>query len=132
MQILPKRPSIKGPAEWFTGDVYLDPIARGKEPSRIQVNAVHFTPGARTAWHSHASGQTLYVTEGVGRIQTRGEHIHEIRAGDIIHTPSGEEHWHGAAPENFMTHISMTESVPDKSDVWGAHTTDAEYRGETA
>ena len=130
MQILPKQPSMKGPAEWFTGDVYIDPIARGQEPSRIQVNAVHFTPGARSAWHSHTLGQTLYVTEGLGLIQTRGEHVHEIRPGDIVQTRSEEEHWHGAAPGHFMTHISMTENVPERPDRWGAHVTDAEYRSD--
>ena len=88
MQIIPKQPSLKGPPERFTGDVYIDPVARGEEPSRIQVNAVHFTPGARTAWHSHGLGQTLYVTEGVGRIQSRGDDVHEIRAGDVVSTPS--------------------------------------------
>ena len=129
MQIVPRQPSIKGPAELFTGDVYIDPIANGQEPSRIQVNAVRFTPGARTAWHSHGLGQTLYVTEGVGRLQSRGDEMHEIRAGDIVYTPSGEEHWHGAAPDRFMTHVSMTERAADRSDHWGEHVSDAEYGG---
>ncbi|HEX3839176.1 MAG TPA: cupin domain-containing protein [Acidimicrobiales bacterium] len=127
MQINPTQNTIKGPAEWFTGDVYIDLIARGEDPSRIQVGAVHFTPGARSAWHCHGLGQTLYVTEGVGRIQARGEEIQEIRPGDIIYTPSEEEHWHGAAPDHFMTHLSMTENVPDRPDRWGDHVTDAEY-----
>lgn len=127
VEILPKQPSMKGPAERFTGDVYIDPIARGHDPSRIQVSAVHFTPGARTAWHSHGLGQTLYVTEGTGRIQSRGDRVHEIRAGDIVYTPSGQEHWHGAAPDQFMTHVSMTESTPDRPDRWGKHVSDAEY-----
>ena len=132
MQIIPKQPSIVGPAERFTGDVYIDPVARGEEPSRIQVNAVHFTPGARTAWHSHGLGQTLYVTEGVGRIQSRGDDVHEIRAGDVVSTPSGEEHWHGAAPDHFMTHLSLTESAPGSRDHWGEHVTDGEYKAATA
>jgi len=85
MQIIPKQPSIKGPAEWFSGDVYIDPVARTEAPSRIHVNSVHFTPGARTAWHSHGLGQTLYVTEGAGLIQSRGDDVHQIRAGDVIH-----------------------------------------------
>ena len=76
MQIQPKKPSAKGPDKWFTGDVWIDPIAQGKEPSRLSVNAVHFTPGARTAWHSHSLGQTLYVTEGEGRVQSRGDARH--------------------------------------------------------
>jgi quercetin dioxygenase-like cupin family protein len=129
VQIVPRQPSIKGPPELFTGDVYIDPIANGQEPSRIQVNAVRFTPGARTAWHSHGLGQTLYVTEGVGRMQSRGDELREIRAGDIVYTPSGEEHWHGAAPDRFMTHVSMTESAADRSDHWGEHVSDAEYGG---
>ena len=133
MQIEPKRPTAKGPAEMFTGDVFLDVIARGEEPSRVRVMAVRFTPAARTAWHSHAVGQTLYVTEGRGLIQARDGEIAEIRAGDIITTPSGEVHWHGAAPEHYMTHLSITEGVaPDderaESD-WGEHVTDDEYHG---
>lgn len=129
MEIVPKQPSVKGSADMFTGDVYLDPVAQGKDPQRIRVNSVHFTPGARTAWHSHGLGQTLYVTEGLGRIQSRGDELHEITPGDIIRTPPGEEHWHGAAPGNFMTHLSMTESSADRPDHWGAHVTDDEYDG---
>jgi quercetin dioxygenase-like cupin family protein len=134
VQIEPKPPTAKGPAGWFTGDVFLDVIVRGEEPSRVRVNAVRFTPSARTAWHSHAVGQTLYVTEGRGRIQARGGEISEIRPGDIISTPSGEWHWHGAAPDHYMTHLSVTEGVaPDderaESD-WGEHVTDDEYQGQ--
>ena len=132
MKMLPRQPSIKGPAVWFTGDVYIEPIANGVDPSRIQVNAVHFTPGARTAWHAHGLGQTLWVTEGVGRIQSRGEERQEIRAGDIVFTPAGEEHWHGATPDRFMTHVSMTERAPDLPDHWGDHVSDAEYGGDLA
>jgi quercetin dioxygenase-like cupin family protein len=132
MHIVPRQPSIKGPEDLFTGDVYIDPVARGQEPSRIQVSAVRFTPGARTAWHSHGLGQTLYVTEGVGRIQSRGDEVHEIRAGDIVFTPSGEEHWHGATPDRFMSHVSMTESAADHPDHWGDHVTDDEYNGGNA
>ena len=130
---MPKQASAKGPAEWFTGDVWIDAIARGVEPSRIRVNAVRFTPSARTAWHSHALGQTLYVTEGAGRLQSRGSDIVDIRCGDVIYTPPDEVHWHGAAPEHFMTHLSMTEGVADGERAeteWGAHVADAEYRGE--
>ena len=133
MQIEPKRPTAKGPAEMFTGDVFLDVIARGEEPSRVRVMAVRFTPAARTAWHSHAVGQTLYVTEGRGLIQARDGEIAEIRAGDVITTPSGEWQWHGAAADHYMTHLSITEGVaPDderaESD-WGSHVTDDEYHG---
>lgn len=131
MAIQPKPPSAKGPAEWFTGDVWIDSIARGAEPSRVRVSVVHFSPSARTAWHSHALGQTLYVTEGRGLVQSRGSDITEIRPGDIVYTPADEAHWHGAAPEHFMTHLSITEA-PDPEDPepeadWGEHVTDSEY-----
>ena len=125
MEILPKSPSIKGPADWFTGEVFIDPITRSQAPARITVATVRFTPGARTAWHSHALGQTLYVTEGRGLVRSRGSAAVEIRAGDVVFTPDGEEHWHGAAPDHFMTHLSMTEG--DAS--WGEHVTDTEYGG---
>jgi quercetin dioxygenase-like cupin family protein len=124
MQILPKQPSARGPAEWFTGDVYIDSIARGQGGSHLSVGSVHFTPGARTAWHSHAGGQTLYVIEGRGWVQSRGERITEVRPGDVIYTPDGEEHWHGAAPDHFMTHLSMTEGDAR----WAEQVTDPEYR----
>jgi quercetin dioxygenase-like cupin family protein len=126
----PKQPTVKGPAEWFTGDVYIDAIVRGEGPSRIRVSAVRFTPSARTAWHSHAIGQTLYVTEGKGLVQSRGGDIEEIRAGDVTYTPADEWHWHGAAPDHFMTHLSITEAVPGdaRPEVeWGKHVTDDEY-----
>jgi quercetin dioxygenase-like cupin family protein len=130
VEIQAKQPSAKGPAEWFTGDVWIDAIARGEEPSRVRVSAVRFTPSARTAWHSHAVGQTLYVTEGRGLVQSRGGTINEIRPGDIIYTAADEWHWHGAAPDHFMTHLSITEAVPGderpEAD-WGAHVTDDEY-----
>ena len=132
MRVLPKQPSSKGPEDWFTGDVWIDGIAAGEEPSRIRVNAVRFTPSARTAWHSHALGQALYVTDGAGLVQSQGGDIVEIRSGDVIFTPAGEWHWHGAAPDHFMSHISVTEAVPDGQGPemeWGAHVTDAEYRG---
>ena len=87
---------------------------------------MHFTPGARTAWHSHSNGQTLYVTEGEGLVQTRGEQIVAIRSGDTTYTPADEWHWHGATPDHFMTHLSITEG--DAS--WGDHVTDDEYPGD--
>lgn len=132
MELRPKQPSMKAPAEWFTGDVYIDVIAFGQEPSRVRVNAVRFTPGARTAWHSHALGQTLLVTDGAGLVQTRGEPAVEIRAGDVVATPADEWHWHGARPDSFMSHLSVTEGVGDSvkpETEWGAHVTDAEYGG---
>jgi quercetin dioxygenase-like cupin family protein len=132
--IQPKQPTAKGPAEWFTGNVFIDPIARGEEPSRVRVSAVRFTPGARTAWHAHAVGQTLYVTDGRGLVQSRGGPVEDIRAGDIISTPPGEWHWHGAAPEHYMTHLSITEAPGDdrpEAD-WGKHVTDHEYAAAPA
>jgi quercetin dioxygenase-like cupin family protein len=108
--IQPKQPTTRGPAEWFTGDVFLDAIVRGEEPSRVRVSAVRFTPSARTAWHAHAVGQTLYVAEGKGLVQSRGGAVEEIRAGDVISTPPDQWHWHGAAPDHFMTHLSITEA----------------------
>jgi quercetin dioxygenase-like cupin family protein len=128
--IQPSPLTVKGPAEWFTGDVYIDAIARGEEPSHVRVSAVRFTPSARTAWHAHAIGQTLCVTEGQGLHQPRGGQIEEIRAGDIVYTPADQWHWHGAAPGHFMTHLSITEAVPGdqrpEAD-WGEHVTDDEY-----
>lgn len=124
MEIRPQSPTVKGPTEWFTGDVYIDGIVQPHDNSHLNVGAVRFTPGARTAWHSHEGGQTLYVTEGKGLIQSRGEAIAEIHAGDVVWTPDGEEHWHGAAHEHFMTHLSLTEGAP----TWGDHVTDDEYR----
>ena len=124
MEMQPRKPSAKGPGDWFTGDVWIDPIAQGQAPSRLAVIAVHFAPGARTAWHSHSAGQTLYVTEGEGLVQSRGEVVTTIRPGDVAHTPADEWHWHGATPDHFMTHISVTEGDAE----WGEHVTDGEYR----
>jgi quercetin dioxygenase-like cupin family protein len=131
MEVLPQQPSAQGPAEMFTGVVHFDVIAKGEEPSRMRVNSVHFSPDARTAWPCHAVGQTLHVTEGVGRIQSRGGDVIEIRPGDTIYTPPGEWHWHGAAPEHFMTHLAMWEAPAPDADVpeseWGELVTDEEY-----
>lgn len=126
MEIRPKQPTGKGPAEWFTGDVWIDVVVQAGDDSHPNVSAVHFTPGARTAWHSHAGGQTLYVTEGRGLAQSRGERPVEIRPGDIVWTADGEEHWHGAARDHFMTHLSLTQGG---APAWGEHVTDAEYAG---
>jgi quercetin dioxygenase-like cupin family protein len=126
VQVQPKNPSSKGPSQWFTGEVWIDPIAQGQGSTRLSVGSVHFTPGARSAWHSHSIGQTLYVTEGEGRVQSRGEPILTIRAGDVVRTPTGEWHWHGAAPDHFMTHLAISEGDAD----WGAQVTDAEYHAE--
>jgi quercetin dioxygenase-like cupin family protein len=124
----PKKPTNKGPAEWFTGNVWIDPIAQGDPPSNLNIGAVHFTPGARTAWHSHDGGQTLYVTEGRGLVQSRGGQDIEIQPGDVIVAPGGEEHWHGATPEHFMTHLSITEGPAQ----WGDHVSADEYQPPTS
>ena len=148
MRKIPHGTSTKGSAEMFTGDVYFDVIAKGEEPSRIRVNTVRFAPCARTAWHTHACGQTLHVTDGIGLVQSRGGEVIELfpgeplvgrggevivmRPGDTVYTPPGEWHWHGAAPTHFMTHLAMWEAPDPESGraetQWGEHVTDDEYR----
>jgi len=133
LQIQPRQPSVKGPDQMFSGDVWIDSVTSGQEPSRIRVNIVHFAPSARTAWHSHAIGQTLYVTEGEGLVQSRGGEKMKIRSGDVVHTPPDEWHWHGAAPDHFMTHISLTEGVGDaqrQESEWGELVSEDEYRSQ--
>ena len=120
--------TMAGRSEWFTGAVYLDAIATPADPSRLSASSVHFTPGARTAWHTHPNGQTIFVIEGVGLAQRRGGQVEVIRAGDRVFFEPGEDHWHGAAPTRFMTHIAMLD-VDDKGNnaTWGDHVSDAEY-----
>jgi quercetin dioxygenase-like cupin family protein len=117
-----------GPSEWFTGAVYIDAVAVTSGGSRLAASSVHFTPGARTAWHTHPNGQTLWVTEGVGLAQRRGGPVEVIRQGDRVFFEPGEEHWHGAAPTRFMTHLALHQ--PDEEGAtatWGDHVTDEEY-----
>jgi quercetin dioxygenase-like cupin family protein len=122
-----------GPSEWFTGTVYIDPIAAPSPPSRTGAASVHFTPGARTAWHTHPFGQTIYVTEGIGRCQRDGDAVQEIRPGDRVFFEPGENHWHGAAPNRFMTHIAIQEADENGSPVtWGEHVTDEQYNATPA
>lgn len=117
-----------GPRDWFTGAVYIDAVAAPSNGSRLNASSVHFTPGARTAWHIHPRGQTIYVTEGVGICQRRGGPIEVIQPGDRVFFEPGEDHWHGAAPTRFMTHLAMQEVDDQGSAVtWGQHVTDAEY-----
>ena len=117
-----------GPAEWFTGSVYLDAVAAPADTSRVSATSVHFTPGARTAWHTHPNGQTIWVTEGIGFCQRRGGPIEVIRPGDRVFFEPGEEHWHGAAPTRFMVHLALVHVDDDGTPAtWGAHVTDEEY-----
>jgi quercetin dioxygenase-like cupin family protein len=121
------QPSQKGPADFFTGTVRIDPLNTGPEPSRVSCAAVTFEPGARSAWHTHPLGQTLVVTTGRGWTQCEGEPIVEIRAGDVIWCPPGHRHWHGAAPTTAMTHIAIQEALDGVNVVWLEKVTDAEY-----
>ncbi len=123
----------KGPTDWFTGDVYVDSLAEPSEPYRLAAANVHFTPGARTAWHNHPLGQTIFVTEGVGRCQREGGPVEEIRPGDRVFFEPGENHWHGAAPDRFMAHVAMQQVDDDGSAVtWGQHVSDQDYGAEGA
>jgi quercetin dioxygenase-like cupin family protein len=117
-----------GPDNWFTGAVYIDAVAAPSGPSRLSASSVHFTPGARTAWHTHPNGQTIYVLEGVGLAQCRDGRVEVIRPGDRVFFEPGEEHWHGAAPNRFMTHLAMLQVDEEgNSATWGTHVTDQEY-----
>ncbi len=117
---------VPGPPSWFTGEVTIDPITNGHGPHQLSLGNVHFAPGARTAWHAHSIAQTLYVTDGEGRVQARGRDVVTIRPGDIINFADGEWHWHGATPDRAMTHLSLTEGDTD----WGEHVTDEEYASD--
>jgi quercetin dioxygenase-like cupin family protein len=116
MELKPVSPTAKGPAATFTGDVYVTPIYSGTGPSRMTVALVRFTPGARSNWHSHAVGQTLHVTEGVGLVGIRDGSVVRVRAGDTVVCPPDEDHWHGAAPGTFMSHLAMLEARSDGGD----------------
>jgi quercetin dioxygenase-like cupin family protein len=128
MQITRSQPeSQRPPAEWFTGEVFIDRIAVNEAPSRLRAYSVHFTPGARTAWHQHPFGQVIHVTEGVGLVQRRGGPVETVRTGDTVHFEPDEDHWHGAAPGHFMTHLALHEVGDDGADAqWGEHVTDEE------
>ena len=120
--------TIPGPDDWFTGSVYIDAVAVPSGASQLSANNVHFTPGARTAWHTHPNGQTIYVLAGVGRAQRRGEPILVIHPGDRVFFEPGEEHWHGASPTHFMTHLALHQVDGEgTSATWGDHVTDEEY-----
>lgn len=129
MRIEPKAPTKKGPSEWFVGDVFIDVVhTRKAAPSRLACGLVHFTPGSRTAWHSHEFGQTLYVTSGVALVGTRDGKVLVGRPGDVVYTPPGEEHWHGAAPDSFMSHLALYEgSVDGEGATWLEHVSENDY-----
>jgi len=121
--------STKGPAEYFTGVVRIDPLFPVTAPARAAGNAVTFEPGARTAWHAHPLGQVLIVTMGCGRAQREGGPIEEIRPGDIVVFAPGEKHWHGAAPTTAMTHIAIQEALDGKAVEWMEKVSDEQYQG---
>lgn len=117
-----------GSRDWFTGLVFIDTVAAPSNGSQLNASSVHFTPGARTAWHTHPNGQTIWVTEGVGLCQRRGGPIEVIRPGDRVFFEPGENHWHGAAPNRFMTHLAMQQGDFEGNVVtWGNHVSDEEY-----
>ncbi|HUO00866.1 MAG TPA: cupin domain-containing protein [Bradyrhizobium sp.] len=121
------RPTRRAPAENFTGTVWQDPVIMTPAPAHLNCSRVSFEPGARTAWHTHPLGQTLYVISGIGRVQAEGGPIREIRPGDVVWIPPGEKHWHGASPTNGMTHIAMQEALDGVYSSWMEHVTDAQY-----
>jgi quercetin dioxygenase-like cupin family protein len=129
MKITPSgaTPTRRAPASYFTGTVWLDPVIEAPQPARINAVRVTFEPGARTAWHTHPLGQTLYVLAGCGRVQTEGEPVREIRAGDVVWIPPGEKHWHGAAPDTMMVHLAMQEAENGSAATWLEHVTDAQF-----
>jgi quercetin dioxygenase-like cupin family protein len=121
------QPSGKGPSDWFTGVVRIDPLFNAPDPARVAGAAVTFEPGARTAWHTHPLGQTLIVTAGAGRVQRQGGPVEEIRPGDVVWFPPGEKHWHGASPTAAMTHIAIQEKLDGKNVDWMEHVSDEQY-----
>lgn len=122
--------SIKGPADWFTGTVRIDPLLfTAQAPARVTSGLVTFEPGARTAWHTHPLGQTLIVTAGCGRVRLDGGPVQDIRSGDVVWIAPGERHWHGATPATAMTHIAIQEQLDGSSVTWSDHVTDEEYGG---
>jgi|SRR5579863_543909 len=123
------RPSSKGPADYFTGNVRVEPLFEAAAPARVRGANVTFEPGARTAWHTHPLGQTLIVTAGSGLAQRLGGPIEEIRPGDVVWFPPGEKHWHGASPKTAMTHIAIQEALDGKTVEWLEKVSDEQYGG---
>jgi quercetin dioxygenase-like cupin family protein len=122
------QPSGKGPADWFTGTVRIDPLFQATDPARTAGASVTFEPGARTAWHTHPLGQTLIVTAGFGRVQREGGPVEEIRPGDVVWFPPGLKHWHGASPNTAMTHIAIQEQLNGSPVTWLEQVTDEQYQ----
>lgn len=121
--------SNKGPADWFTGTVRIDPLIAAPDPARVQGASVTFEPGARTAWHTHPLGQHLVVVSGCGRVQRWSGPVEEIRPGDVVWIPPGEKHWHGAGPTTAMTHFAIQERLDGKAVEWLEKVTDEQYNG---
>jgi quercetin dioxygenase-like cupin family protein len=121
------QPSNKGPADWFTGIVRIDPLFQAKAPARAAAASVTFEPGARTAWHTHPLGQTLIITAGFGRVQQEGSPVEKVRPGDVVWFPPGVKHWHGASPTTAMTHIAIQEALDGKVVDWLEHVSDEQY-----
>ena len=120
--------SRKGPAEYFTGTVRIDPLFQAPDPARVSGASVTFEPGARTAWHTHPLGQTLIITSGMGRVQHEGGPIEEVRPGDVVWFPPGLKHWHGASPTTAMTHTAIQEALDGKNVEWMEQVSDEQYR----
>ncbi len=127
---LGEREARPGPAEWFTGRVSLVPVVETPEPARLRASIVTFQPGARTNWHTHPLGQTLYVVSGRGRAQSEGREIVEFGTGDVLWFPPGERHWHGAAPDSDMCHVAMQEALDGAHVHWEGPVSDSEYSGK--
>jgi quercetin dioxygenase-like cupin family protein len=123
------QPSGKGPADWFTGSVRIDPLFSAPEPARVACALVTFEPAARTAWHTHPLGQILIITSGRGCVQREGGPVEEVRPGDVVWFPPGEKHWHGAAATTAVTHIAMQERLDGKAVDWLEKVSDEQYRG---
>ena len=123
------KPTVVPPESYFTGRVLQNPIIDQEAPARLRATSVSFEPGARTAWHTHPLGQTLYVVCGVGRAQVWGGPVQEIRAGDVVFFEPGEKHWHGAGPTTSMTHIAMQEALDGKHIEWLEKVSDEVYGG---
>ncbi|NTG40711.1 (R)-mandelonitrile lyase [Rhizobium rhizogenes] len=130
MEIKPNgsRPTLKAPAEYFTGEVRQEPLMQAPAPARVQIVSVSFEPGARTAWHTHPFGQTLVITAGKGLAQSWGGDIREINAGDVLWFEPGEKHWHGAGPETALTHIAIQETQDGKAADWMEYVSEEQYR----